>query len=530
MSASEQPQPQAIADLSAQPIRILLLEDDAADAALIEAILEADDLAFTLNCVGNVGEFVLAHEEAAFDIVLADFNLPGFDGAEALAMTRKRFPDVPFIFVSAGMGEELAIESLRSGATDCVAKDRLARLPQALRRALREAESRREHERLEKKFIEAQKMEVVGHLAAGVAHDFNNIVGIILGYSDLLLQKLAGDATARGNVETSRHAAERAAGLTRQLLIFSRGQTLQPTIIDLNQVVADLDKMLRRLIGENIDLTVKMDPDAGHIKADSGYVGQVLMNLVVNARDAMPGGGELRVSTRNVSVKAADLADSRVPRGDYAVLSICDSGIGMSPEVQARLFEAFFTTKPKGKGTGLGLATCHTIVKQCGGYIVVESASGKGSTFEVYFPRVDLPLDAIARERSGAALPRGTETILLVEDEPAVRQLAAEILERVGYHVLRAGNGEEGLRVARQYSGAPISLVITDVVMPRMSGAAMAECLKNQYKHLKILFTSGYTNEVVTSCAGTNHGVAFLPKPYTPATLAKKTRELLDLK
>ena len=419
-----------------------------------------------------------------------------------------------------------------------------------------------EQRKLKAQFIEAQKMEVIGHLAGGVAHDFNNVLAVIMGYSDLITEQLGPDSPLRQCTEEIRHATERAAGLTRQLLIFSRKQTVQPVVLDLNDVVKDLNKMLRRLIDENIEMTIVPGKQIGRIKADPGYVGQVLMNLVVNARDAMPNGGKLTIATNNVTldenyspcgvsggtspgqvhpVKLPPLshgAGSSTPQskhthpgaipGDYVMLSVSDTGTGMTEEVKARLFEAFFTTKPSGKGTGLGLATCQTIVQQSGGHIDVDSEVGKGTTFKIYFPRVEQPLDVAARPIPTGPLPRGTETLLIVEDEPSVRHLAAGVLESQGYTVLRAANGQDALHVAREHKGSPIRLVVTDVIMPLMGGKVMAEWLKTTYPDLIILFTSGYTDDAIAQHGVLDAGVEFLSKPYTPATLVRKVREMLD--
>jgi two-component system cell cycle sensor histidine kinase/response regulator CckA len=304
---------------------------------------------------------------------------------------------------------------------------------------------------------------------------------------------------------------------------------VQLVVLDLNNVVTDTEKMLRRLIDENIEMTVVLGKQGGRVKADAGYIGQVLMNLVVNARDAMPQGGKITITT---GVLTRDKNDARFPAelspGDYAVLAVTDTGSGMTDEVKARLFEAFFTTKPKGKGTGLGLATCATIAKECAGYIDVESELGKGTTFKIYFPQVEQPLDISTGFIKKGPLPRGTETLLLVEDEPSVRHLACSILEKQGYTVLRANNGQEGLHVARDYKQGPISLVVTDVIMPLMSGKVMAEWLAAIYPDIKILFTSGYTDDAIAQHGVLNAGVAFLPKPYTAAMLTCKVRELLD--
>jgi signal transduction histidine kinase/ActR/RegA family two-component response regulator len=472
---------------------------------------------------------VAALEQGGIDLILCDYALPDFDGMSALKIARANWPAIPLIFVSGTLGEEQAIESLKSGATDYVLKERLARLVPAVRRAMQEVEERAERRRIEARFIEAQKMEVIGQLAGGVAHDFNNLLAVIMGYSDLTMQKFGDNEEIRSNLETVRSTAERAAGLTRQLLIFSRKQTVQPSVLDLNVVVQELEIMLRRLIDENIGLTIVPGKQTGRIRADSGYVGQVLMNLVVNARDAMRDGGQLTIATNNVSLDEnyARTHPGATP-GDYVMLSVRDTGTGMTDEVKAHIFEAFFTTKPKGKGTGLGLATCQTIVQQSGGHIAVCSEVGKGTTFKIYFPRVDLPLDVAARPIQPGVLPRGTETLLVVEDEPAVRHLARDVLEAQGYEVLRAANGLHAMFVAREHKGPPIRLVITDVIMPQMGGKVMAEWLKSTYPDLKILFTSGYTDEAIAYHGVLGSGMAFLPKPYTPATLTRKVRELLD--
>ncbi len=382
--------------------------------------------------------------------------------------------------------------------------------------------------KLEAQFIEAQKMEVIGHLASGVAHDFNNILAVILGYGDLITSALPPDSPLQKYAEEIRLASERATGLTRQLLVFSRKETVQAVVLDLNNEIISLDKMLRRLLDENIELTIIPREEIGRIKADSGYIGQLLMNLVVNARDAMFGGGKLTITTSNVTLDEQEArTHAGVFPGDFVMVSVTDTGTGMTDEVKAHLFEAFFTTKPKGKGTGLGLATCQTIVQQSGGSISIESEVGKGTTFKIYFPRVDQPLIAVKKSKNGP-LPRGTETLLVVEDEPSVRHLARGLLEAQGYEVLRASNGQHALHVVNEHKGSPIRLVITDVVMPVMGGKAMAEWLKTIYPDIKILFTSGYTDDALAHHGVLNEGIAFLAKPYTPATLARKVREMLD--
>jgi signal transduction histidine kinase len=509
------------------PLHILYLEDDPNDVALIQSILEDGGIPCTSTCVQTRADFVAALEHGGIDLILSDFTLPTFDGLSALKIAHDGQPDLPIILVSGTLGEEQAVASLKSGATDYVLKQHLTRLVPAVRRAMQEVEERAERKQLEAQFIEAQKMEVIGQLAGGVAHDFNNILAIILGCSELITSKLATDSPLQKYTEEIRHASEQAAGLTRQLLVFSRKQTVQPVVLDLNDVVKDLDKMLRRLIDENIEMTIVPGKQIGRVKADSGYVGQVLMNLVVNARDAMPNGGKLTIATSNVTVDENHARTGIIP-GAYVMLRVSDTGTGMTEEVKAHLFEAFFTTKPKGKGTGLGLATCQTIVQQCGGYIGVHSEAGKGATFEIYFPRIEQPLAVAAKPIQIGPVARGTETLLVVEDEPALRHLAVNVLGAQGYMVLPASNGQDGLRVAREHKGSPIQLVVTDIVMPQMGGKVMAEWLKATYPHIKVLYTSGYTDDGLAQHGVLEPGIEFLPKPYTPSGLAGKVRELLD--
>lgn len=304
---------------------------------------------------------------------------------------------------------------------------------------------------------------------------------------------------------------------TRQLLIFSRKQTVTAVVLDVNSVLHNLEQMLRRLVDENIDVTVMLAPALGRVKADAGYVDQVLMNLVVNARDAMPDGGRLTIATANVTLET----------GDYVAISVSDDGTGMTDAVKAQLFDPFFTTKPVGKGTGLGLATCQTIMSQCGGHISVSTELGKGSTFTVYLPCAAGQPQAASVSPS-ATLPHGTETILVVEDEPSVRRLADTVLSRYGYVVVTAANGQEALRLMRNHAGAPIRLVMTDLIMPVMGGKAMADQMGVDHPDLPILFTSGYADEAVTRQGLPADSFDFLPKPYTPAALVRHIRDLLD--
>jgi signal transduction histidine kinase len=513
------------------PLRILHLEDNSIDAQAVERILATGGVSCSITRVAARAEYAKALQAGGFDLILADCRLPDFDGLSALSLCREQYPDMPFILVTGTLGEEQAVDSMQKGATDYVLKARPCRLCPAVRRAMGEVEARAARKKVEEQFIQAQKMEVVGQLAGSVAHDFNNILSVIIGYNEAILTALEPDHPLRASSDEIKHAADRAVGLTRQLLSFSRKQAFLPVALDLNEVVVGMNNILTRLIDENVELVVIPGAGLGWVKADSGYIGQVLMNFVVNARDAMPNGGKLVVETRHVTLDNPSASrHPGLPPGDYVVMEVSDTGTGMSDAVKARLFEPFFTTKPRTKGTGLGLATCQTIVKQCGGCIEVESAAGRGSVFRVFLPHLaQTAAPAPANTNSGPA-PRGRETLLLVEDEPAVRHLGAHVLRSLGYIVLSASNGQEGLRVAQDHKGMPIHLVITDVIMPRMGGKVMAEWLRATFPDLRILFTSGYTDDAVTREGLSEEGVDFLPKPYTPSTLAHKVREILDAK
>jgi two-component system cell cycle sensor histidine kinase/response regulator CckA len=382
---------------------------------------------------------------------------------------------------------------------------------------------------LEQQLFQAQKMEAVGQLAAGVAHDFNNLLTAILGSTDLLLESLPTGHPGREDAEETRKAALRAADLTRQLLAFSRQQVLAPRVLDLNEVVANMDRLLQRLLGEDIELRTVLTPNLGAVRADAGQLEQVIVNLAVNARDAMPGGGNLTIETMNVALEETyRAAHTVVVPGAYVMVAVSDSGTGMDAATQARVFEPFFTTKPKGQGTGLGLATAYGIVKQSGGYIWVYSEPGRGTTFKVYLPRVDAPAERVSPDPDSTASLRGSEAILLVEDQEEVRKLVRRMLESRGYHVLAAASGHDALRLTGQHAGT-IDLLVTDVVMPGMSGREVALLLAPARPHMKVLYLSGYTDESIVRHGMLEPGIAFLQKPFTAEALARKVREVLDL-
>ncbi len=385
-----------------------------------------------------------------------------------------------------------------------------------------------EHRKLQAQLLQSQKMDAVGRLAGGVAHDFNNLLTVISGYTNLIMAGLGKTDPLRGHAEAVEKAADRAASLTRQLLAFSRKQILQPKVVDLNSLVANVANMLRRLIGEDIALVSVLKPGLGRVKADPGQIEQILMNLAVNARDAMPKGGTLTLETDDVELdEALSRANPGSAPGSYVMLAVSDTGCGMDAETRAHAFEPFFTTKGQGKGIGMGLAMVYGIVKQSGGYIALFSESGQGTTLKIHLPKVATPAEVLELRRPAAPPPRGTETILLVEDEDAVRMLVRGILEASGYAILEAPNGSEALLTCGQHAG-PIQLLITDLVMPGMSGIDLAKRLAPLRPGMKILYMSGYTEHAGLQEDLRNSGAAFVQKPFTLDAFALKVREVLD--
>jgi two-component system cell cycle sensor histidine kinase/response regulator CckA len=379
---------------------------------------------------------------------------------------------------------------------------------------------------LEDQFRQAQKMEAVGRLAGGIAHDFNNLLMVISGYTEVVLGQMDDAHPLRLKAQAIQQASDRATMLTRQLLAFSRKQMLELKVVEVNAIVQDMERLLRPLIGEQVELTTKLAPDAGRTRADAGQLEQVLMNLVVNSKDAMPQGGKIVIQTQNVELDDSHRGEQTFIRpGGYVMLSVSDDGLGMDKETQSRIFEPFFTTKEKGKGTGLGLSTVYGIVKQSGGYILVQSEVGRGTTFNIYLPRVQEAVEVPGVAPAARAADGGSETVLLVEDEESVRQLVRETLDAKGYHVLEAENGQAGLAAVAAHLGT-IDLLITDVVMPEMGGHELAERLLKERPGIKVIYLSGYTEEALVE-GNIDRGKAFLQKPFTLQTLSRKVREVL---
>jgi two-component system, cell cycle sensor histidine kinase and response regulator CckA len=632
----------------ARPLTVLHLEDSAVDAEHVQGELRRAGFAARWQVVETEAAYLAGLRDRP-DLILSDFSLPQFDGIRAAQLLRQSGLDIPFILVSATIGEERAVEAMREGVTDYLLKDRLAKLGPVVRRALDERAAREEHRRLQRRLllqsaaldaaanvititdadgvilwvnpafarltgyepheavgrthailksglheasayaelweeirrgrtvqrefvnrrkdgtlftvdqtitpvrgpdgsvtqligimsdvteqralreqvVQAQKMEVMGHLASGVAHDFNNILSVVLANAGFLLDGLAPDDPVRPFAEDIVDAVQRANGLTRQLLIFSRKHAVEAVPTDLNEVVGGMERMLGRLLDRTVALRIERGALDGNVLADAGYLGQVLLNLVINARDAMPDGGTIRVATLRMTVGDGDSpAPSTVPPGDYLVLEVGDTGCGIPEELQARIFDPFFTTKPSGKGTGLGLATSLTIARQFGGHLGLTSTPGAGSTFRLYLPRLAAPVPAVpsAPERPVG----GSEALLVAEDDPTLRQVVTRTLEAQGYTVLQAGSGEEALRLAEAHAGSSIRLVITDMAMPGMTGGMLAERLKASDPRLKVLLTSGQAlSEIADDCRRAGE-FAFLPKPFVPATLLAQVRALLD--
>src|SRR3989442_310092 len=634
-------------------LRMLMVEDSEDDAELLAHELRRAGFALEFERVDNAATLEAALDRSTWDVIIGDNSMPGFSGTEALALLRARGLDIPFIFVSGTMGEDLAARALEAGAGDALTKGNLQRLIPVIRRELREfgeRRARRETEaalrvseatysalveqaplgiyrstpagrfvsanaalarmlgysspaqlltldmardvyadpderrrlverdtytdrvydeleatwkrkdgtrirvqlsvrasrdkdgrvefyeafvrdittqrQLEAQLVQAQKMEAIGRLAGGVAHDFNNLLTVILSYSELLLQDMPSDAPTRDDIEQIRKAANGASELTRQLLAFSRQQVLQPKVVDLNAAVSGIERLLGRVLREDIHLECSLAPDAGTVKVDPGQLEQVIMNLAVNARDAMPNGGRVTIETANVDMDETYVqAHGVAAPGRYVMLAVTDTGLGMDAATQAPIFEPFFTTKEVGKGTGLGLATVQGIVQQSGGFIWVYSEPNHGTCFKVYLPRVDAPVSK-ADDVAGDRL-RGTETVLVVEDMAAVRAVTCEMLRRFGFTVHDAADGTTALQLA-QTLDRPIDLLLTDVVIPDVNGRDLAAQFQALRPRLKVLFMSGYTDDAVVRHGILQEGIAYLQKPFTPKSLVRKVREVLD--
>ena len=511
-------------------VRILLVDDDPQARALIDMALGEAPFPFVIDVATTVKNGLEWIQADAHDVYLIDQQLPDGTGVALIHEARARGVHKPFILLTGYGSGALDEEASREGAADYVEKHLVgAHLERSIRYALRTWQASRVLHDRDEQLRQAQKMEAIGRLAGGVAHDFNNLLTAIIGYTDLIAERLDPNEQIGRDVGEIRKAADRGAALTRQLLSFSRKQFLNPTALDLNETVSGLLQMLPRVIGEHIKTTVNLAGDLARVQADASQMDQVLVNLVLNARDAMPAGGHLTIETSNVELDEERLSaeNLRLGPGNYVMLSIGDTGGGMDAGTRARAFEPFFTTKPKGKGTGLGLATVYGIVDQSGGGIALSSAPGRGTTVRIYLPASTASAEAPAPQVNPTHDSIGTETILLVEDNDSVRTLAAKALRRRGYTVHEARDAEDAIEWATT-SGIRPHLLVTDVVMPGLSGPNLAARMLQLHPEMRVLYMSGYTGDV-TAAQGNFWGVVpLLQKPFTPAALAERARVALD--
>jgi two-component system cell cycle sensor histidine kinase/response regulator CckA len=518
------------AEGGAIPLCILVIEDSEEDAVIILRELKQGGYEVDFERVDSPEALQVSLATRRWDLVLSDFAMPRLSGANALKLVRSSGSDAPFIFISGTMGEDKAVAALKDGAQDYLVKGNLKRLVPAIQRELQEVEERRQRRRLEQHVHQLQKFEAIGRLAGGVAHDFNNLLSIILGQTEILLER-SSDVGITHGLEMIREAAKRGASLTRQLLAFGRRQVLETKVLNLNTVLTDFEKLLRRVIGEDIALEFQTDPNLRTVEADPGQLEQVVMNLAINARDAMPSGGKLTISTANFDLDD-DYADLRVvvTPGRYVQVLVSDTGCGMDEHTKSRIFEPFFTTKEQGKGTGLGLSTVYGIVKQSGGYIWVYSEPGHGTAFKIYLPVVEAAAKTPGNIGRSGELPRGSETILVVDDDTLLLEVTCDFLKGSGYTVISAGSPEDAVRLAQSHGGA-IDFLLTDVIMPKMNGRELATQLLKTRPGMKVLYVSGYADGVVRD--GVHEplegGLAFLQKPFTRHAVMRKIREMLDI-
>jgi two-component system, cell cycle sensor histidine kinase and response regulator CckA len=511
-------------------VRILLVDDDPQAPALIDIALGDAPFERVIEVATSLSAGMARVSEEAHDIYLIDQQLPDGTGIELIARARAGSTSRPFILLTGYGSGDIDDAASRAGAVDYVEKHMVStQLERSIRYALRNWQAARMLHDREEQLRQAQKMEAIGRLAGGVAHDFNNLLTAIIGYADLVTERMDPSEQTARDVGEIRRAADRASGLTRQLLAFSRKQFLNPAVLDLNETVSELLQMLPRVIGDHIRTAASLGQDLCRVRADASQMEQVFLNLVLNARDAMPTGGRLTIRTANVDLDDEKLAEESltVPAGRYAMLSIGDTGTGMDSPTRDRAFEPFFTTKPKGKGTGLGLATVYGIVEQSGGAIYLDTSPGRGTTVRIYLPATDAVEAPRKPEMTSSTDGRGTETILLVEDNDSVRGLAGKALRRRGYTVFEARTGEEAINWALTSGIAP-HLLVTDVVMPGVNGPNLAARLTQHNPALRVLFVSGYSDDAVAMEGAYPGHFPVLQKPFTPNTLAELVRSILD--
>ncbi len=507
-------------------IRVLMVEDSEDDATLIAREIRRGgyDLAFTRVDSEELMRAALRNKE--WDLVVCDYSMPHFSGRDALRLLRSTGAECPFIFVSGTIGEDTAVAALKEGAQDYVMKDNLRRLVPAIRRELLEAKQHREHRQLQTEIERLQKFEGIGRLAGGVAHDFNNALGVIVGWAQLGYEEAPLESPFRDMFQKIRDQAQRSAGLTGQLLAFARKQVLQPRDLDLNELSAETLSLLRSVMGTLVEIVFSPAKEQMAVSADPTQIEQVLTNLCLNARDAMPDGGRLTVETKSTEI-TEDFGQkhSYAMPGRYVVLTVSDTGQGMDSATLDHIFEPFFTTKAPGKGTGLGLATVYGITKQHGGFVTVHSEVGVGTTFRIFLPASSNKPQALHREV--AQMPSGgSELILVAEDHDGLRELIRTTLESRGYRMLLATNGEEAVRMFEEHKTS-VDLIIMDVMMPALRGPEAYARIRASRASVPVIFTSGHAADLILGESTIQEGV-FLEKPYTPAALAQTVRKRLD--
>jgi signal transduction histidine kinase len=516
------------------PIGILLAEASDDHAASIVDALRQSGFEPAITRVRDREAYVSALDRGFLDAIVCSMSNGRFCCESAIAQMQSKGLDVPFIAISDTVQEELVVRALKAGAHDFITTSNISRLGSIIDREIADARARAERRHAEDALRQSedqlrlsQKMDAIAQLAGGVAHDFNNVLTAILGYTALVLDNARDQPDLAADLLEIQKAGERAGCLTRQLLTFSRKQVQQPVTLNLNDVISELEKMLRRLIGEDIRLETVKEPKLHRTKADPNQIEQILMNLAVNAREAMPRGGALRLQTRNEMMPVDPRNPLTASRWPCVTLTVSDTGSGIPAEIQDRIFEPFFTTKGGGKGTGLGLSTVYGVVTQSGGTISVESRRNQGTTFVMRFPAIDVPIEAIG-PTSPQTRHAGTETILLVEDEAGVRQLVQRVLSSKGYEVLEARDVAHATVLASNHSG-PIHLLLTDIVMPGLSGPDLAQRIVAQRPDVRVLYMSGFANRLNTQYGALSSGVSILRKPFTPDHLVRTVRDCLDV-
>jgi len=508
------------------PLRLLMVEDSEDDAALLLLLLRQGGYEIHSERVFSAKELGRALNEE-WDLVISDHSMPNFSGIDALKIVRAMHPEIPFIFVSGTIGEDVATEAMKVGAHDYVLKSNLKRLVPAVHRELREAEDRKERKRLEQHVHQLQRFEAIGRLAGGVAHDFNNILGAIMGWAELGCEETEPGSRQRQRFQKIREQSQRAAKLTAQLLAFGRKQILQRRRLDLNILIEEGMSLLRLVISEDIEVRVVAAPDLRVTLADPTQLEQVIVNLCLNARDAMAGGGKLLIETQNVEIGDEYCSQHAYGRpGSYVLLSVSDTGLGMDAATVERIFEPFFTTKEMGGGTGLGLATVYGIVKQHDGFIYVYSEPGKGTSFKVYL-RAETGQHEPRETNLGEQLVKGSGAILLAEDHEGLRDSARQMLEALGYRVFVASDGEEALELFKA-NVFLIDLIVMDIVMPLLSGPDAYLAMSAVRPGIRVIFVTAYTPEAAAVLALIKKGATILQKPYSLASLSQAVRGALQ--